>query len=59
MTPNGVVLLDNTLWSGRVLDPQSDDDRALVALNAALATDPRWETVLLPLADGLTVLRKR
>jgi caffeoyl-CoA O-methyltransferase len=59
MTPNGVVLLDNTLWSGRVLDPQSDDDHALVALNAALATDPRWETVLLPLADGLTVLRKR
>jgi caffeoyl-CoA O-methyltransferase len=59
MTTNGVVLLDNTLRSGRVLDPESDDDRALVALNAALATDPRWETVLLPLADGLTVLRKR
>jgi caffeoyl-CoA O-methyltransferase len=59
MMPNGVVLLDNTLRSGRVLDPQSDDDHALVALNAALATDPRWETVLLPLADGLTVLRKR
>jgi caffeoyl-CoA O-methyltransferase len=59
MTPNGVVLLDNTLRSGRVLDPQSEDDHALVALNAALAADPRWETVLLPLADGLTVLRKR
>ena len=59
MRPNGVVLLDNTLRSGRVLDPQSDDDSALVALNAALAADPRWETVLLPLADGLTMLRKR
>ena len=59
MTPNGVVLLDNTLWSGRVLDPRTDDDRALVALNAALAADPRWQTVLLPIADGLTVLRKR
>ena len=59
MTPNGVVLLDNTLRSGRVLEPQSEDDRALVALNAALAADERWETVLLPLADGLTVLRKR
>jgi caffeoyl-CoA O-methyltransferase len=59
MTTNGVVLLDNTLRSGRVLDPQTDDDRAVVALNAALATDPRWETALLPLADGLTVLRKR
>jgi caffeoyl-CoA O-methyltransferase len=59
MRPNGVVLLDNTLRSGRVLDPQSEDDRAMVALNAALAADPRWETVLLPLADGLTMLRKR
>ena len=59
MTPNGVVLLDNTLRSGRVLHPQGDDDSALVALNAALAADPRWETVLLPLADGLTMLRKR
>jgi caffeoyl-CoA O-methyltransferase len=56
---NGVVLLDNTLRAGRVLDPQSDDDHAVVALNAALAADPRWETVLLPLADGLTVLRRR
>ncbi|MGY1740343.1 MULTISPECIES: O-methyltransferase [unclassified Blastococcus] len=59
MRENGVVLLDNTLWSGRVLDPRTDDDRALVELNAALAADPRWETVLLPLADGLTMLRRR
>jgi caffeoyl-CoA O-methyltransferase len=59
MRRNGVVLLDNTLRAGRVLDPQSEDDHALVALNAVLATDPRWETVLLPLADGLTMLRKR
>ena len=59
MSANGVVLLDNTLWSGRVLHPESEEDRALVALNAALAVDPRWETVLLPVADGLTVLRKR
>jgi caffeoyl-CoA O-methyltransferase len=59
MTPNGVVLLDNTLRSGAVLAPISDDDRAVVALNASLAADPRWETVLVPLADGLTMLRKR
>ena len=59
MTPSGVVLLDNTLRSGNVLHPESDDDRALVALNATLALDPRWETVLLPVADGLTMLRKR
>jgi caffeoyl-CoA O-methyltransferase len=59
MTDNGVVLLDNTLRAGRVLSPESDDDRALVELNAALVGDPRWETVLLPVADGLTMLRKR
>ncbi len=59
MTPNGVVLLDNTLRGGQVLNPETDDDRAIVALNAALAADPRWETVLLPMADGLTMLRKR
>ncbi|SFK91088.1 O-methyltransferase [Geodermatophilus ruber] len=59
LTPGGIVLLDNTLASGRVLDPQSDNERAIADLNAALATDPRWETVLLPLADGLTMLRKR
>jgi caffeoyl-CoA O-methyltransferase len=59
MRSNGVVLLDNTLRSGRVLHPETDDDRAIVELNAALAADPRWETVLLPLADGLTMLRKR
>ena len=59
MSPNGVVLLDNTLREGRVLAPQTDDDSAVVALNAFLAADPRWETALLPLADGLTMLRKR
>jgi caffeoyl-CoA O-methyltransferase len=59
MRPNGVVLLDNTLRHGKVLDPESDDDRAVVELNAALVADPRWETVLLPLAGGLTMLRVR
>jgi caffeoyl-CoA O-methyltransferase len=59
MQANGVVLLDNTLRDGRVLDPVDEDDRALAELNAALAADPRWETALLPLADGLTLLRKR
>ncbi|MGY1840875.1 MULTISPECIES: O-methyltransferase [unclassified Modestobacter] len=59
MAENGLVLLDNTLRHGRVLEPRSDDDRAVVELNAALSTDPRWETVLLPVSDGLTFLRKR
>jgi caffeoyl-CoA O-methyltransferase len=59
LADGGLVLLDNTLRAGRVLAPASDDDRAIVALNAALVADRRWETVLLPVADGLTLLRKR
>src|SRR3954454_4297043 len=59
MADNGLVLLDNTLRAGKVLTPENDDDRALVELNRALAADPRWETVLLPVPDGLPLLRKR
>ena len=59
MRANGVVLLDNTLRGGHVLEPRTDDDRAIAGLNEMLVRDPRWETVLLPLADGLTMLRKR
>jgi caffeoyl-CoA O-methyltransferase len=59
MRTNGVVLIDNTLREGRVLAPETDDDRAVAALNADLVHDARWETVLLPMADGLTMLRKR
>ncbi|SDO85078.1 caffeoyl-CoA O-methyltransferase [Klenkia soli] len=59
MHPGGLLVLDNTLRAGRVLDPQDDDDRAIAALNAALAADDRFDTVLLPLANGLTLLRVR
>jgi caffeoyl-CoA O-methyltransferase len=56
MTPNGVVLVENTLRSGQVPDPQTEDDRVLAA---ALVRDRRWATELFPPADGLTVPRKR
>ena len=57
----GVVLFDNTLWSGRVLQaqPDSDDTRAIQALNLALRDDARVDLSLLPLGDGLTLCRKR
>jgi predicted O-methyltransferase YrrM len=57
----GLILFDNTLWSGRVLEPQSDsaDTRAIQALNLALKDDPRIDLSLLPLGDGLTLCRKR
>jgi len=59
MRPGGVILLDNVLRHGRVLDPQSADDRAIVAFNDLVAADKRVEAVLLPIADGVTIARKR
>ncbi len=61
MQSNGLVLLDNMLRGGRVLGgaETSADDEAVIALNDELVADSRWETVLLPVADGLTLLRKR
>lgn len=60
LRPGGLLLFDNTLWSGRVLEatPQSDDTRAIQALNRQLHDDPRIELSLLPLGDGLTLCRK-
>ncbi|MCY1341203.1 O-methyltransferase [compost metagenome] len=57
----GLILFDNVLWSGRVLEaePDSDDTRAIQALNRALKTDLRVDLSLLPLGDGLTLCRKR
>jgi predicted O-methyltransferase YrrM len=57
----GLILFDNTLWSGRVLEqnPESDDTRAIQALNLALRDDPRIDLSLLPLGDGLSLCRKR
>lgn len=59
--PNGVILVDNTLWMGTVIDPSvSDDDtNAIRAFNDMVAADDRVDTVLLPVSDGLTLLRKR
>jgi caffeoyl-CoA O-methyltransferase len=60
LRPNGVILVDNVLWSGAVLDAAATDDNttAIKALNDFLARDERVETVMLPISDGLTVLRK-
>ncbi|MFZ3153256.1 O-methyltransferase [Pseudomonas sp.] len=57
----GLILFDNTLWNGRVLEdnPESADTRAIQALNLALRDDPRIDLSLLPLGDGLSLCRKR
>jgi caffeoyl-CoA O-methyltransferase len=61
LRPGGVVLLDNVLWSGDVVDPaKADDDvEAIRAVNDHVAADDRVDVVMLPIADGLTLARRR
>ncbi|TNE85494.1 MAG: methyltransferase [Deltaproteobacteria bacterium] len=57
MRPGGLIVADNTLWSGRVLAPQSESDRAIVAFNDHVTADDRVEHVLLTVRDGMMVCR--
>lgn len=60
MNPGGIILSDNVLWSGKVLEPLQPNDlstKILLEYNELLRNDPRVETVLLPIRDGLTVSR--
>lgn len=61
LRPGGFIIADNTLWDGKVADTAANHDaqtRALAAFNDFVASDPRIETVILPLRDGLTLIRK-
>lgn len=61
MNPGGLLIADNVLWSGKVLDPATNNDpdtAGLVAFNKKTHNDPRVENVLLPIRDGLMVVRK-
>lgn len=60
MNEGGIILSDNVLWSGKVLetpDPRDLSTNVLLAYNKKINEDPRVETVLLPIRDGLTVSR--
>ncbi|AXT50963.1 methyltransferase [Aquimarina sp. BL5] len=60
MNSGGIILSDNVLWSGKVIQDVAEDDlstQALLAYNKLLAEDKRVETVLLPIRDGLTISR--
>ncbi|MEB3329200.1 MAG: class I SAM-dependent methyltransferase [Candidatus Sericytochromatia bacterium] len=61
LRPGGLLAVDNTLWGGRVADPEADDAEttAIRALNARMQADPAIDFCLLPLGDGLSLGRKR
>jgi caffeoyl-CoA O-methyltransferase len=59
LRPGGLIVADNTLWSGRVLEPRETSDHAIVAFNAHVARDPRTEQVLLSVRDGILLTRKK
>ncbi len=55
----GLIVADNVLWSGRVLAPKKKSDRAVVAFNKHVHRDARVECVMLPVRDGMSLIRKR
>ncbi len=61
LRPGGLIAIDNVLWSGRVADPQVQDNRTkrIRALNEKLHQDPRINLSLIPIADGVTLALKR
>ena len=62
LNPGGIILSDNVLWHGKVVEPLKDKDnstKVLLEYNSLLKNDDRIETVLLPIRDGLTISRKK
>ena len=60
MRPGGYIIADNTLWYSHVLEEARESDvqtRGVQAFNDLVASDPRVEKVILPLRDGLTIIR--
>jgi predicted O-methyltransferase YrrM len=58
LAPRGLIILDNTLWSGRVADPEEDDEstQAIREINDHILTDPRVNSVLLTVRDGMNLV---
>lgn len=62
MNPGGYIIADNTLWDGHVLEEPHHTDTQTIGIkkfNDLVATDKRVEKVILPLRDGLTIIRKK
>lgn len=61
LAAGGCLLVDNTLWDGHVVEPERNDPQTLGirAFNETIAQDPRVESIILPIRDGLTFIRKK
>jgi caffeoyl-CoA O-methyltransferase len=59
LSPGAILVADNVLWSGKVLDPKEPTDRAIVAFNDKVAGDSRVEKVLLTVRDGMLLVRRK
>jgi caffeoyl-CoA O-methyltransferase len=59
LSEGGLIAIDNTLWSGRVLDPPDETTKLIAALNEKLAADDRVVVVQLTVRDGVTLVRRR
>jgi len=57
--PGGLIIGDNVLWSGKVIDPKDDDTRSIVAFDQLVQSDPRVENVCLTVRDGIMLAWKR
>ena len=55
----GLIIVDNVMWSERVLNPQDDTDRAINAFNEYVRYEQRVQRVMLTIKDGVTIARKR
>ncbi|WP_257286033.1 O-methyltransferase [Endozoicomonas sp. SESOKO1] len=58
MSPHGLVVIDDALWKGKVLDPQEERDQVIADLNRYIYQHPNLESVLLPIRHGLNIVRK-
>ena len=58
LSPRGIIVVDNVLWSGQVLNPISDTDHAIARFNRHVRDDPRVRHVLLPVRDGLMLVHR-
>ena len=59
LAPAGLIAVDNVLWSGRVLAPREPDDAAIAAFNDHVHADPRVVAVIVPVRDGVTLIRRK